>query len=140
MTISAGLPPRRRGWMPGIVAFGLLGAPQIALAAPFCLTSLAISPQCIYYDAHQCQSDSARQGGWCTTNPNETRVGVGSGQYCVVPVQGVALCNFLDRESCAAEATRQHGICYHDEARAAGVPDPYAASGGPTAPPGPGTP
>ncbi len=93
--------------------------------------------QCIYYDASQCQKDSQKQGGYCTANPDELRTPVGYGQYCMVTSQQVSLCVYLNRESCTAEATRQHGACYRNEAGgASGAPDPFAASGGPyTAPP-----
>ena len=36
-----------------------------ALAAPFCLQNQIIPPQCIYYDANECQHDAMRQGGVC---------------------------------------------------------------------------
>jgi hypothetical protein len=60
-------------------------------------------------------------------NPVEQHGGVGSGQYCMMTSVGVTLCNFMSRESCAQEALRQHGACFHDEAReTTGAPDPYA--------------
>jgi hypothetical protein len=98
-----------------------------AFAAPFCLTNPAIPPQCMYYDAHQCQQDATKQGGYCVPNPVEQHGGVGSGQYCMMTSVGVTLCNFMSRESCAQEALRQHGACFHDETReTTGAPDPYA--------------
>jgi hypothetical protein len=131
------LAARLSGWIPSAV-IGFRVAQHAAFAAPFCLTSLAIPPQCLYYDVTLCNRDSAKQGGNCVPNPAEQHAGVGSGQYCMMTSQGVTLCNFLNRESCAAEAVRQHGACYHDEQRAAGVPDPYASSGGPQALPATG--
>jgi hypothetical protein len=122
------------GWMPGAAAFGLLIGSSAALAAPFCLQTLTVPPQCMYYDANLCRNDAAKQGGWCSPNPGSTLAGTGSGQYCVVTSQGASTCAFLDRVTCDSEAARQHGVCYHDEARATGAPDPYAASGGPYAP------
>jgi hypothetical protein len=110
---------------------GLLIGPSIALGAPFCMTNLSVPPQCMYYDAHQCQTQAARQGMYCVPNPNETRPGVGSGQYCLITAPGVSFCNYVDRDTCATEAARQHGVCYHDEARATGAPDPYSYYGGP---------
>jgi hypothetical protein len=111
----------------------LIGS-SAALAAPFCLQTLTVPPQCMYYDANLCRNDAAKQGGWCSPNPGSTLTGTGSGQYCVVTSQGASTCAFLDRVTCDSEAARQHGVCYHDEARATGAPDPYAASGGPYAP------
>ena len=121
-------------WLPAVVGFGILIGPSGALAAPFCLQNLALPLQCMFYDAHQCETEAIKQGGWCSPNPEETRAGTGSGQYCMITSQGVSLCNFLDRQSCNLEATRQHGVCYHDEARVTGAPDPYASSSGPYGP------
>lgn len=122
------------GWMPGAAAFGLLIGSSAALAAPFCLQTLTVPPQCMSYDANLCRNDAAKQGGWCSPNPGSTLAGTGSGQDRVVTSQGASTCAFLDRVTCDFEAARQHGVCYHDEARATGAPDPYAASGGPYAP------
>jgi hypothetical protein len=128
-------------WLPATIAFGILIGPSGALAAPFCLTNLALTPQCMFYDAHQCETESTKQGGYCVPNPEETRAGTGSGAYCVITSQGVSMCTYLDRQTCTLEATRQHGVCYHDEARTTGTPDPYAFSSGPYGPnPAAGTP
>jgi hypothetical protein len=134
MTASP-LAARLSGLIPGVV-IGFLVGPHTASAAPFCLSSPAIPPQCMYYDADLCSKDSAKQGGYCVPNPAELHAGVGSGQYCMVTSQGVTECNFLDRVSCATEALRQHGACFHDEQRTVGVPDPYASYSNP--PPVPG--
>ena len=47
-----------RGWMPGAAAVGLLIGPSAALAAPFCLETLAVPPQCMYYDVALCSKDT----------------------------------------------------------------------------------
>jgi hypothetical protein len=120
------------GWMPIALAIGCLIGPQAASAAPFCLRNLAVPPQCLFYDPNTCQRESIKQGGWCEPNPAETHIATGAGQYCLVTGGGAGFCAFLSRESCAAEANRLHGVCYHDEARTTGVPDPYAYSGGPS--------
>jgi hypothetical protein len=135
MTLSART-VRLCGWIPLVFAFSYLIEAHTASAAPFCLRNAAVPPQCIYYDPSECRRESTKQGGWCEPNPGETRMATGTGQYCLVGGQGAAICAFLSRESCDAEAARLHGACYHDEARGNGAPDPYAAFSGPTATPG----
>jgi hypothetical protein len=130
---------RQCGWiMPLALAFSYLTEAPTAWAAPFCLRNAAVPPQCIYYDPSQCAKESAKQGGWCEPNARETRITSGTGNYCVVVAQSAAICAYLSRESCAAEATRLHGVCYHNEAPGGtGAPDPYAAFSGPYATPAP---
>jgi hypothetical protein len=131
---------RQGGWIiPLALTLSYLTEVPRAWAAPFCLRNAAVPPQCIYYDPDQCQKESIKQGGWCEPNASETRIAHGTGHYCVVVAQAAAICAYLSRESCTAEATRLHGVCYHDEAPGVGTgaPDPYAAFSGPTAPPVP---
>jgi hypothetical protein len=102
-----------------------------AVAAPFCIRTQALSPQCIYYDAGQCQTEAFRQGGVCTVNTAEVHLKPGIGQYCMVTSSVVSLCAYADRGTCAAEATRHHGACVEGPGIAPGkAPDPYAAVGG----------
>jgi hypothetical protein len=120
---------------PTLARFGwaavLAGTASQALAAPFCLQSQAIPPQCNYYDAAECQNDAARQGGVCSANPSELRLQPGIGQYCLATSYGVALCVYPDRGSCMVEAARQHAACTQAPNVAPGrEPDPYSAVGG----------
>jgi hypothetical protein len=86
-----------------------------------------IPPQCIYYDAAECQRDAQRQNAVCSVNPDEIRLSAGPGQYCVVTAGGVAQCIYTDRDSCTAEASRQHGTCAEAPQTAPSrAPDPYA--------------
>lgn len=102
-----------------------------ALAAPFCLETQAVPPQCNYFDAHQCQQDAAKQGGVCSVNNQQVTLTPGIGQYCVVTSQGVSQCMYADRGTCADQATRQGGACTEaPNVAPARTPDPYAAVGG----------
>lgn len=112
-----------------VIVLASAGGP--ALAAPFCLESQSVPPQCIYDDASECQNDAARQGGVCEANPQQLTLQPGIGQYCVVTSSGVSSCIYPDRGSCAAEAARQHGACTAaPEIAPARTPDPYSAVGG----------
>ena len=116
----------RLGW-----AVILAGTAGPALAAPFCIENQAMPPQCNYYDAAQCQSDAARQGGVCSANPQQLSLQPGIGQYCLATSSGVSSCIYPDRGSCMAEAARQHAACTEAPNIAPGrAPDPYAAVGG----------
>jgi hypothetical protein len=113
----------------GLVLLAASATP--AVAAPFCVRTQALPPQCIYVDAAQCQNEALRQGGVCTVNSAEVRVNPGIGQYCVVTSSVVSLCAYPDRGTCMAEAARHNGACVEAPGIAPGrAPDPYAAVGG----------
>jgi hypothetical protein len=102
-----------------------------AFAAPFCVESEALPPQCNYYDAAQCQTDAARQGGICSANPQQLTLQPGIGQYCVTNSYGVSSCVYPDRGSCTDEAARENAACTAAPNVAPGrAPDPYSAVGG----------
>jgi hypothetical protein len=114
-----------------VVLLSALVSPMAAQAAPFCLQTQAIGPQCIYYDAGLCQKDAARQGGFCGANPDEVHLSANIGKYCVVTSGQASLCIYLDRGTCTTEAVRQGGACTESTGTAGtGAPDPYAAIGG----------
>jgi len=115
----------------GAVLLGLL-APAVGHAAPFCIGSEAVPPQCIYYDADSCRKEAIRTGGICSANPEQIKAaGAQFAKYCVVTSQRVSFCNYMDRTSCDAAALHYHGACVASpEATAPGAPDPYAANGG----------
>ncbi len=116
----------RFGW-----ALILSGAAGQAFAAPFCLQSQTIPPQCMYYDAAECQTDAARQNGVCSANPQEFTLQPNIGQYCLATSYGVAFCVYPDRATCMADAVRQHAACTAAPNVAPGKsPDPYSAVGG----------
>jgi hypothetical protein len=117
-------------WRQSAVLLGLL-IPAGGHAAPFCIGSEAVPPQCIYYDADSCRREAIRQGGVCSANAKELRVSTNVGQYCVVTSQQVSLCIYLDRTSCDAAAASQHGACVSSPGVApSGAPDPYSSTAG----------
>lgn len=88
----------------------VLPAPA-ALAAPYCLQTAAISPQCIYDDPGICQKDALRQGGACVANPDGQVVLQGTGAYCLAIAGGHAYCTFEDVNQCVRAAGREGGAC-----------------------------
>lgn len=114
-----------------LAALAMLCSPP-AIAAPFCIQSQVLTPQCIYYDAQQCDLAAQRQGAVCATNPREVKLSPGNGQYCVVTSGQVSVCAYADRATCAKAAALQQGTCADAPARAggAGTPDPYSAANG----------
>lgn len=120
---------RWRIWSVGVLAF--LSCPASVLAAPFCVSTQALPPQCIYVDPSNCQRDAQQQGGVCTVNTAEFKPPPGLGQYCVVTPGLVSLCVYPDRSSCMADAQSRHGACVKAPTVAPyGAPDPYAPVGG----------
>lgn len=111
-----------------VAAGGGIGQP--ASAAPFCLRSQVISPQCIYYDAQQCQRDAQRQNGECAANPSELRLTQGSGEYCVVTSTQASSCVYADQPSCTVEAVGHKGVCVPASTRPARQPDPFSGVNG----------
>jgi hypothetical protein len=110
---------------------GSLLLPVAAQAAPFCIESQGLSPQCIYYDADNCRREANRQGAICSANKDEVRLTTNVGQYCLVTSQQVSLCIYSDRGTCSADTERQHGTCTNAPTVApSAAPDPYAAIGG----------
>jgi len=104
---------------------------QPANAAPFCIRNQIIQPQCMYYDAHQCEQEAQKQNAECVANPAELRMTQAHGEYCVVTSGRVSICAYADRTSCAAEASRQHGTCIPAEQNAPQrTPDPYSPFNG----------
>jgi hypothetical protein len=89
----------------------ILVAPLPVLAAPFCVETQAVPPQCIYYDAALCQKDADHQGGLCAVNGSEVTVSPGLGHYCLLTSTLVSSCIYADRANCERDARVQHGAC-----------------------------
>ena len=104
----------------------LLTAPLPVLAAPYCVQTQAIAPQCIYADPASCTARATQMGGSCTVNPQELHVSAGLGHYCLLTSGTASSCIYADRESCAREAMHQQGVCIEapDRPESPG-PDPY---------------
>ena len=110
--------------------FGIL-LPSSVLAAPFCIESQALPPQCMYYDAASCEREATRQQAACSVNVKELPLSNNVGQYCMVTSGGASQCFYSDRTTCAADATRQHGLCTNAPTVApSAAPDPFAPLGG----------
>ena len=63
---------------------GMLAGPVAALAAPFCVRTEAIPPQCLYFDASECGKRATQMGGICVVNPAELHVSSTLGHYCLL--------------------------------------------------------
>lgn len=109
----------------------LAAAPAPTLAAPFCIQSQSLPPQCNYYDASECEKDAAKQGGYCNANPENARIVPNVGQYCMVTSGGATSCVYADRQSCMADAAREGGACTDaPELAPYRAPNPYSAING----------
>jgi hypothetical protein len=117
-----------------VLAIALLAVlPSAAAeAAPFCIRSQILPPQCIYQDAQQCDREAQRQGGVCSTNPAELTLTPGNGTFCVVTSSRISNCNYGDRTTCARAAASLQGTCTDAPAsqRGVGVPDPFSSTNG----------
>ena len=80
-------------------------------AAPFCLRTPAVPPQCLYVDPGLCRSDARAQGGECIVNPTQPQPVRGSGQYCIVVSGGSLECEYPDRSPCERAASRMSTGC-----------------------------
>jgi hypothetical protein len=89
----------------------MLAGPTDARAAPFCVQTQAIPPQCLYVDAGECGKRATQMGGICVVNPAEIHVSSTLGHYCLLTSGGVTSCIYNDPGNCAAEAQHQHGAC-----------------------------
>jgi hypothetical protein len=121
--------PRRTHWL--MLAQILTGSLAVsdATAAPFCVQTEAIPPQCLYVDAPSCDAAAKRMGGYCSINEREMRIAPGIGHFCMVTSTLVSSCFYPDNVSCEADARRQHGVCVTQPTRAESPPpDPFRAT------------
>ena len=111
--------------------FGLTGAiiflaPLPVVAAPFCVETQTVPPQCMYYDAALCQRDANHQGGLCTVNSREVTIPAGLGHFCLLTSGLASSCIYADRADCEQDALVQHGACVDAPARPESpAADPY---------------
>jgi hypothetical protein len=107
----------------GVIA---LVTPLPAVAAPFCVQTQAIPPQCIFFDASSCDTRALQMGGTCIANPAEVHVSIGLGHYCLLTSSLVFACIYADRAPCDVDAQHQHGVCIIAPNRPESpAPDPY---------------
>ena len=98
---------------------------QPLLAAPFCVQTQAMPPQCDYYDAAQCRKRAAELKGYCVANPPELVIRAGgTGEYCLVLSSRDAQCLYPDRTSCENDAGPANGVCIEKSAVSV-EKDPY---------------
>ena len=89
----------------------LLALPMPGIAAPFCVQTEALPPQCVYYDAGSCEKRAVQLNGTCSINSNEVRLTPSIGHYCLITGGMASLCIYTDENSCRKEAARQQGAC-----------------------------
>ena len=113
----------RQRWL--LLALSLAAA-RSAVAAPYCVRTDSIAPQCLYYDAASCNERARQMHGYCSINTAELRIAPGIGHFCLLTSGNVSNCLYPDAGSCDAEAKRQHGLCVSAPARdESPAPDPY---------------
>ena len=107
-----------------LILASLIGSP--AGAAPFCVRTQAIPPQCHYFDPAECNARARQMGGWCSANESELPVSIALGHYCLLTADRASACIYLDLGSCDVEARHQQGVCVPAPNRPESPPpDPY---------------
>jgi hypothetical protein len=115
-----------RRWLPQLLSMAVLPLTQFAAAAPYCVQTEAIPPQCLYYDAASCDARAKQMAGYCSVNTAELHIAPGIGHFCLLTSGNVSSCLYPDAGSCDMEARRQHGVCVAAPARDESPgPDPY---------------
>jgi len=94
-----------------VAVLAIFVAPSAIQAAPFCVQTQAIPPQCIFVDAGSCNERATQMGGTCTVNRAEVHVSAGLGHYCLLTSSQASACIYADRSVCELEARHQHGVC-----------------------------
>jgi hypothetical protein len=117
---------QHNGGLTAVIGSVLLVVPRLLLAAPFCVQTQAIPPQCIYADAAACDTRARQMGGTCSANPSEVHVYGGLGHFCLLTSGKTSSCVYPDRSDCDREAQHQRGVCIQapDRPESPG-PDPY---------------
>lgn len=86
--------------------------PASAWAAPFCVQSQGVPPQCDYYDAAQCRTRANELNGFCTANRSELVItSGGNNKYCLVLSSRHTQCLYADRNTCENDASAANGVC-----------------------------
>ena len=115
-----------RGRITVVAGLALLASPLPVVAAPFCVQTQAIPPQCIYFDARSCNDRAREMGGTCSVNTAEVHISAGLGHYCLLTSAQVSACIYPDRGPCDADAQHQGGVCVMaPETPESPAPDPY---------------
>ena len=123
---------RQLAWRPhdpvraALLGLGLMAAPLPVLGAPYCVETMALPPQCLYFDPALCNARANQLGGRCSANTGEVRLVPNIGHYCLMTQGGVSQCIYPDLAVCNAEAQHQSGVCVYapDRPESPG-PDPF---------------
>lgn len=97
-------------------AFLILVIHQQAIAAPFCVTTQGVPPDCIYEDTTSCRSRATQLKGVCTVNTNEITSAYGTEKFCMVDSTRVPQCIYTDRSSCEG-AMNAGSVCVNNNFR-----------------------
>jgi hypothetical protein len=109
-----------------MLVMAAMAASRLAIAAPYCVQTEALPPQCLYYDAASCNARAKQMQGYCSVNTAELQIAPGIGHFCLLTSGNVSTCLYPDSDSCNAEARRQNGVCVEAPARdESPAPDPY---------------
>lgn len=96
--------------------FLVLGAGS-ASAGAFCVTGIAIPPQCYYDDVASCKGAASPPNSYCAVNPQERLFFSGSSRYCAVQSNRVAQCVFSDAVQCYDASFQDPSVCLDREER-----------------------
>src|SRR5579871_5315996 len=99
------------GFTQRLLGLFIFVAPATAVAAPFCVQTQAIPPQCIFFDAASCDKRANEMGGYCTVDTSQVKVSSGVGHYCLFTSSMVSYCVYSDIDQCNREARHQQGVC-----------------------------
>jgi hypothetical protein len=92
-------------------------SPKVSVAAPFCVESVGLTPECWYYDVNQCKKEAGKIHARCSANLREITVSAKGVAFCVVDSTKRPECAFQNRESCEDAAARRSGaICFETSA------------------------
>jgi len=94
-----------------LTAILLFSMPLPAAAAPFCVQTQSVPPQCIFFDASACNERARQLQGYCSVNESEVHVSGGLGHYCLLTSNQVSMCIYPSRDNCERDARQQHGVC-----------------------------
>jgi len=112
--------------VPRRFALLLLALPLPAVAAPFCVQTQSVPPQCIYVDAASCNERARQMQGYCSVNEDEVKLSGGLGHYCLLTSSLVSMCIYTDRGICERDAQQERGACVEAPLRPESPgPDPY---------------
>lgn len=100
--------------------------PGLAFAAPFCVTTQGLTPDCIYDDTTSCRARANQVRGVCTVNASEILTSYGQEKYCLVDSSRVPQCIYIDRSSCES-AANSGSVCVNNSFQNVNEiqPDPY---------------